>query len=310
MKNKYNIDPDFKKFPLINFSFSQLSLAFFNSLLMVDRLLHKPPADIKLNKQKIVSQDGSPFKIITMTPHNLRKNAPALIYCHGGGFALTYGGTHLQIAEHYASGADCVVIFVDYRLAPKHPFPSGFDDCYAALQWTIENANQLGIDTSRIAVGGDSAGGALAAGIAQKARDEGLANLCAQLLIYPVLDYRCDTPSATHFVDTPLWNAGSNRKMWQTYLSRYATDTIPDYASPGYGKLDDLPLSYIEPAEFDPLRDEAINYAHKLQQQGIKTILNQTHGTIHGFDVNPSSAISKEAFAARIHFLQEAFAQL
>ena len=116
---------------------------------------------------------------------------------------------------------------------PKHPFPAGFDDSYATLEWLVQSADKLGVDTSRIAVGGDSAGGALAAGVAQKSRDEPLVPLCAQLLVYPVLDNTCSTASATDFIDVPLWNAKSNRHMWDVYLSHYPGGEAPPLRSTG-----------------------------------------------------------------------------
>ncbi|NQX87760.1 MAG: alpha/beta hydrolase [Halioglobus sp.] len=241
-----------------------------------------------------------------MTPRGLTHPAPALIYYHGGAFAITYSSLHLKNCERYAEEAGCVVVFVDYRLAPRHPFPAGFDDSYRSLEWVVANAAELGIDTDHIAVGGDSAGGALAAGVAQKTRDHQLVSLCAQLLIYPVMDNTCSTPSAKDFVDVPLWNAISNRNMWKMYLGD-SGGQAPAYAVPGHGDLLALPLSYIETAEFDPLRDEGLQHAADLSERGIEVILNETKGTIHGYDGSVASDISHRAVLARINFLKKAF---
>ena len=307
MNNKYNIHPDFQKLPAITLKFSPFLTGLLNGMMIIQRALGKRSPTIEVARHRVASSHGGHFNIITMTPHTVSKSAPVLVYYHGGAFALTYGKIHLQNVERYASETGCIVVFVDYRLAPKHPFPCGFNDCYTALQWTLEQAESLGIDKQRIVVGGDSAGGALAAGVAQKARDEKLIELCGQLLIYPVLDYRCDTESATQFVDTPLWNATSNRRMWQMYLSAYPAGDIPDYASPGHGTLTQSPLTYIETAEFDPLRDEALHYARALQQQAIELTLNETKGTVHGYDGIATSASSQQAIASRIAFLKQAF---
>jgi acetyl esterase/lipase len=264
---------------------------------------------LAVDNHRISRADGSHLKVFTMTPPGLDGSAPALVYYHGGGFGLTYASLHLRNCERYANEAGCVVVFVDYRLAPKHPFPGGFDDCYTALEWTIQNAGSLGVDTRRIAVGGDSAGGALAAGVAQKARDEHLINLCAQFLVYPVLDNNCSTPSATEFVDTPLFNAISNRNMWQVYLAPYRDAEIPPYAAPGHGQLHDLPLTYVETAEFDPLRDEGLSHANSLKEQGVAVVLNATRGTVHGYDANAKSDIAQRSLLERIEFLTTAFNQ-
>jgi acetyl esterase/lipase len=144
--------------------------------------------------------------------------------------------------------------------------------------------------------------------VAQKSRDEKLIKLCAQLLIYPVLDNTCSTPSATEFVDVPVWNARSNRHMWDMYLSRYRETAIPAYAAPGHGQLHHLPMTYVETAEFDPLRDEGLSYIAALQQQGIEVFINETKQTVHGYDAMAKSEISKRSMLARIAFLNQAFA--
>jgi acetyl esterase/lipase len=307
MPSKYDIHPDFAKFPVFTFKFSAPIVWLMNLLIRVTRWLGKRSFDLATENHTLISADGSHFKVMVMTPHTVQRPAPVLLYYHGGGFALSYASNHLANCERYANEAHCVVVFVDYRLAPQHPFPSAFDDCYAALEWVVKESHSLGIDTSRIVVGGDSAGGALAAGVAQKARDEQLATLCGQLLIYPVLDNNCSTPSATDFVDVPLWNAISNRRMWEMYLSRYARDTTPDYAAPGHGELRDLPLSYVETAEFDPLRDEGLNYIAALRAENIEVVANETRQTIHGYDGNAKSSIARQSMLERIQFLQKAF---
>jgi acetyl esterase len=309
MKKKYDIHPDFAKFPVITLKFGALTLWLINTLMKLQCFFVKRSLKLSVADHRIARADGSGVTVLTMTPHGLAKPAPALIYYHGGGFGITYSSLHLQNCERYANEAGCVVVFVTYRLAPKHPFPAGFDDSYAALEWVLQQADHLGIDTSRIAVGGDSAGGALAAGVAQKARDEGLAPLCAQLLVYPVLDNTCSTPSATDFIDVPLWNAKSNRHMWNMYLSRYPDPEAPPYAAPGHGLLQNLPLSYVETAEFDPLRDEGLKHISDLKEQGVEVVVNETKQTIHGYDGNTKSDIARRSMRERIAFLKQSFAQ-
>lgn len=308
MNMKYDIHPDFARFPVITLKFGALALWFINLLMKVQCFFVRRSLKLAVESHSIQRPDSSRLKIFTMTPPGLEKPAPALLYYHGGGFGITYTGLHLQNCERFALEAGCIVVFVDYRLAPKHPFPGGFDDCYTALEWVIREAGTLGIDPRRIAVGGDSAGGALAAGVAQKCRDENLVRLCGQLLIYPVLDNTCSTESATDFVDTPLWNAISNRHMWAMYLSQYPTGETPPYAAPGHGQLQNLPLSYVETAEFDPLRDEGLAHATALQQQGVEVVINETKQTVHGYDGMAKSGIAKRSMLDRIEFLKKSFA--
>lgn len=307
MPAKYDIHPDFAKIPSITFRFSAPIMWLINSLMKMQRKFARRELALDCKTLALASADGGHFDVLVMTPHNLDKPAPALLYYHGGAFAMSYASMHIDSCERYANDAGCVVVFVDYRLGPKYPFPNGFDDCYAALAWVVREAGRLGVDISRIAVGGDSAGGALAAGVAQKARDEKLVALCGQLLIYPVLDNTCSTPSATEFVDVPLWNAISNRRMWAMYLSRYRQGELPPYAAPGLGQLQGLPLSYVETAEFDPLRDEGRNYIGALRAQGVEVIANETRQTIHGYDGVATNAIAQKSMLERIRFLQQAF---
>jgi acetyl esterase len=307
MTNKYAIHPDFQRFPVVTFKFNVLLLWLINIVMKVQCFFVRRSLKLTVDNHRIVSADGSSVKAFTMTPHGLTKPAPALIYYHGGGFAMTYVGLHLHNCERYANEAGCIVVFVDYRLAPRHCFPGGFDDSYTTLDWVVREADNLGIDVHRIAVGGDSAGGALAAGVAQKARDEHLVNLCAQLLIYPVLDDSCSSPSATDFTDTPLFNAVSNRYMWDVYLGEQRAGETPPYAAPGKGHLQDLPLSYVETAEFDPLRDEGQSYASKLRAQGTEVVSNNTTQTVHGYDGVEKSALAKQSMLQRIAFLNKAF---
>jgi acetyl esterase len=306
MNRKYDIHPDFARFPVLTFKFNALLLWFINTLTRIMCFFAWRSLKLVVDQHHIARTDGSRLKVATLTPHGLAKPAPVLIYYHGGGFAITYSTLHINNCARYAIEAGCIVVFVEYRLAPKYPFPGGFDDCYAALEWVVQQADSLGIDASRIAVGGDSAGGALAAGVAQKARDQTLVNLRAQLLIYPVLDNTCSTRTATEFVDVPLWNAISNRRMWEMYLSRYPKGETPPYAAPGHGRLIDLPLSYVETAEFDPLRDEGMNHVSALQQAGVEVIVNATRQTVHGYDGMAKSELSRHSMLLRIAFLKNA----
>lgn len=308
VKNSYDIHTDYQKLPRVTFSFKGWIVALLNFIMVVTRLFTRGKSKLTLHKESINRPDGSALRIIRMVPPEPSTPMPCLLYYHGGGFALTYGAPHLKLCQRYASEAGCTVIFVDYRLMPRHPFPAGADDCYLALEWALDNAQRLGIDPTRIAVGGDSAGGALSASVSQMSLDRGVAKLCAQMLIYPVTDMDCKTRSAIEFTDTPIFNSVSNRRMWEAYLCNYAAGECPDYASPIHREnFTGLPPAYVEAAQFDPLHDEGVAYAQRLSGAGVAVELNDTKGTVHGYDAATKSVLGEDAIARRVAYLKAAF---
>ena len=308
-KTQYAMHEDYKKIPSFNFPFNRLAVGLVNGFLAWDRYRSKSSADARVERreQEIATRDGDSFKLIIMRPKGLTDSCPAVLYYHGGAFAFSYASMHLQSCERYAVEANCCVVVVDYRLGPSKPFPSGFDDCYQTLEWVRENADELKIDSIRIAVMGDSAGGGLSAGVAQKALDNSVP-LCAQILIYPTLDYECKTTSATEFADTPIWNAGSNRNMWKMYLKNTSADAPPAYAAPGHrDNLVGLAPAYVETAEFDPLHDEGAEYAERLKEQGVEVEYNPTSGTIHGYEMAAKNPETIRSMKERIAYLLKRF---
>jgi acetyl esterase/lipase len=240
--------------------------------------------------------DAPVVPIRIYTPKASGTPLPALVYFHGGAFVI--GDMYLEEYRCLRLAADggCVVVSVDYRLAPENPFPAGVEDCYCALTWVGAHAKDLGVDVDRTAVGGASAGGALAAAVAQMARDRNGVPLAMQLLIYPVIDDRMETASMKAFSATPVWNSGSNARMWDHYLGA-KRDYVSNYAAPGRSTdLSDLPPAYVMTAEFDPLRDEGIAYAQRLMQAGVPAELHCFAGACHGFDLlAPAIDLSRRA---------------
>ncbi|GAA4672761.1 alpha/beta hydrolase [Pseudonocardia yuanmonensis] len=208
---------------------------------------------------------------------------PAIVYFHGSGWVIL----NIEICDPsmraLANDTDCIVVAVNYQKAPEHKFPVPFNDAWATTCWVAEHAEELGIDPARIAVGGDSAGGNLAAAVALKARDQGGPPLAYQLLVYPATDHDVDKPSAVQNAEGYLLQRESMRWFWGHYLDG-ATDE-PDWrASPlRAGTLADLPPALVVTAEFDPLRDDGRLYADRLRAEGVKVTYSEYRGMIHGF---------------------------
>ncbi len=223
---------------------------------------------------------------------------PALLDIHGGGFAVGSIEMEHAFAAQVVRELGVVVVTPEYRLAPEHPFPAGLDDCYATLEWMHAGAEGLGVDPDRIAVGGQSAGGGLAAAVALLARDRGGPQLCFQFLGIPELDHRLETESMRSFVDTPLWNRPSAEVSWRYYLGGDYLGgdggPVSPYASPAIATdLSGLPPAYVTTMEFDPLRDEGISYALRMLQAGIQVELHSFPGTFHGSGLFPDAAVSR-----------------
>lgn len=231
--------------------------------------------------------------------------APTVIYCHSGAFVLGNLDTdHFQCVELAKRGL-CTVISVDYRLAPEYPYPAAADDVFAVLEWAVTSSAALGIDTARLAVAGSSAGGALAARLAQQAADGVAPALVFQLLHQPVLDDR-PMPSKEEFQATPGFDGPAAARMWQYYLG---DERVPLGAVPGRAaELTGVASALITCSELDPLRDEAVDYALRLMWAGVATELHVYPGTCHGFDsLVPQWETSQQLFATQGAALRRAF---
>ncbi len=305
--SKYNIKREF--FPFSHFTppISEKFLAMAVPYMKTPRSIFGDK-ELDVSRHEIESYDGERIECFVMSPKSLGKNAPCLIYIHGGGFVLAAAGYHYKNAMRYAKEVGCKVVFVNYRLAPQNPHPVFFEDSYAAMCWTYGNAEALGIDPSRIGIGGDSAGSALAVGVCMMARDRRHPiKFAFQMLPYPFLDARNESESAKKYTDTPMWNSSLSERIGpMVKVDRDRADYV--YYSPVEAEsFIGLPPAYIETAEFDCLHDDGILYAKKLRDAGVAVTLNETEGTMHGFDIMQNAPTTKAALAKRIAFMKKVF---
>ncbi|MEU6945360.1 alpha/beta hydrolase [Streptomyces sp. NPDC046316] len=230
----------------------------------------------------------------------------AVIWLHGGGFVFGDLDTEHPWATRIALGSGAVVISVDYRRSPEHPFPAALDDTYAVLTWAAEHAADLGIDPERIAVGGHSAGACLAAATALRTRDQQGPPIRFQLLNQPGIDDRQETWSQRNFTDTPWVDRGTLTTVWRHYLGARAATP---YAAPARATdLSGLPPAYVTTAEFDPVRDEGIEYGLRLLQAGVSVELHHYPGTFHGSQTILSAEVSQRQIAELAAVLRRALA--
>jgi acetyl esterase len=211
---------------------------------------------------------------------------PLIVYFHGGGFVICTLEMYDDTCRMLANYSGCAVASVDYRLAPETPFPGPLEDCYAALQSLAGRAAELGVDATRLAVAGDSAGGNLAAATAILARDRKGPALRFQGLIYPCLDPTCNSPSQRAFAEGYMLSRAGMLWFWKQYLQS-AGDSANPVAAPGRGDLTGLPPASLITAEYDPLRDEGEEYADRLRAAGVEVTGRRYLGMIHGFASMP-----------------------
>jgi acetyl esterase/lipase len=253
----------------------------------------------------VVPSPDAPVPVRIYRPAGTGERA-GVLHLHGGAF--TFGSIEMEHATsvRIASEVGAVVVSVDYRLAPEHPFPAGLEDCYTALGWMHDNAQRLGVDRDRIAVFGMSAGGGLAAGVALLARDRGGPSLCFQYLGIPELDDRLETASMRRFTDTPVWYRDAAVLSWSRYL-RGCEEPVSPYAAPARATdLSRLPKAFISTMEFDPLRDEGILYGLRLLEAGVSVELHQYPGTFHGSSLVADADVTRRQAAEQTAVLRRA----
>ncbi len=254
-----------------------------------------PDSDIQVEKRKIKA-NGHHIPLLILKKKNHAGNAPGVLWVHGGGYVtgmkeMVYMGRGESLAKKY----DAVVISVGYRLSGLHPFPQGFDDCYAALLYLKEHATELGIRSDQIMVGGESAGGGMCAALCMKARDTGDVNIAYQMPLYPMLDDR-DTDSSRDN-HAKIWNTRKNHAAWKLYLRKTAKSQTPIYAAPArQTDFSNLPPAYTFVGTAEPFYAETLTFVQRLKNAGVTASVDVYKDMYHAFDMmEPDSAVSQEA---------------
>jgi len=267
-----------------------------------------PNPNVTSEDRMVPGPAGAPdIRVRIYRPVDATGTLPGIYFIHGGGMILGNIEEEDAVASQICERVDAVVVSVEYRLAPEHPYPAPVEDCYAGLVWMARNAGELRFDPDRFSVYGGSAGGGLTIATSMLARDRGFPALRFQMPIYPMIDDRNETPSSHEITDIGLWDRAGNIEAWKWYLG----DGKPDqYAAPARAEdLAGLPPTFIDVGTLDLFRDEDITFAMRLMQAGVPTELHVNPGAYHAAEVfAPECEFSQVIWACRIDALRRALA--
>lgn len=279
---------------------------------LMEAMMSQIPAieGVKTEDRLVAGPTGAPQVPVRIYQPTQRADTllPAMLWIHGGGYVLGNVEQDDVSAKIMALTINCVVVSVEYRLAPENPFPAPLEDCYAALKWLAAHTKELGIDKSRIAIGGASAGGGLTAGLALLTRDRAEVELAYQLLIYPMIDNENVAPASGSLSDHFLWSRDNNIHGWESYLGGSAGKDVSPYAAPSRASdLKGLPSAYIAVGDLDLFLKEDLDYAARLNQAEVATEVHVYPGGYHGFNgFAPEADITKRFNADRDNALKRA----
>ena len=306
MKKLYDVHKDFRSALLLTTPTNWIAVHWINLIYKLGWYLYNKHKEVKVTGYKIKSSDGKKIKVHVYEPPVTLSHNPCMLYYHGGGFMLSISPRTRRRMERYAIEVGCIVVLVDYRLMPRYRYPKAIEDAYSALMWIVDQADGLKIDVNKLAVAGDSAGGFLASVVAHKAAEEERVNICMQILLYPVIDYRIKSESMQKYTDTPIWNAKKNKEMWNKFLRDVSKEN--NFLCPlDYPISDKHPRTYIEVAQFDCLHDEGIIYGQKLRSADVEVDISDVKGGIHGYDNFEYSHLVQELMKKRVYILRKVF---
>jgi acetyl esterase/lipase len=293
------LDPILDQFPDFAFSTESLPQIRATAAAMLAEETAGLPAfpDIDVTDRTVPGPEGAPdVRVLIYVPKDVPRPMPALLWIHGGGYVIGSADGDDASVKALVQQVGCAAVSVDYRLAPETPFPGGIEDCYAALRWLHEGAGELGVDPSRLAIGGASAGGGLAAALGLLARDRAQVPLAFQLLIYPMLDDRTAATKDPHpYTGEFVWTPNSNLFGWWALLGQDpGGDEISPYAAAARAEnLAGLPPTYISVGSLDLFLEEDLEYARRLMRAGVPTELHVYPGAYHGYNMTPTAWVSR-----------------
>ena len=265
----------------------------------------KKPKDLQVTEAWIPRRDGGRQRLMIYRSLHSRAGIPGLLWLHGGGYLMGMPEQDIATYRRLIAASDCVIVAPDYRLGLEAPYPAALDDGYDALLWLKQHADELGVRDDQIAVAGMSAGGGLTAALTLYARDQGEVQIAFQMPLYPMIDDRMNTESATDN-HAPVWNSVSNKVAWQVYLGELYGKDVPPYAAAARS-LDyrGLPPTCTFVGDLEPFRDETLQYVQALKAAGVPVAFELYKGAYHGFDVVvPKAAISRQATAFLMHWFE------
>ncbi|NGY03928.1 alpha/beta hydrolase [Solimonas terrae] len=273
-------------------------------------LAGRRPKDLWTTEVRIPRRDGGEQRLVVYRAREARAGRPAVLWLHGGGYAMGVPEQDVTTYRQLIAAGDCVIVAPDYRLSVEAPYPAALHDCHDALLWLKAHAAELGVRDDQIAVAGMSAGGGLTAALSLYARDRGDVQIAFQLPIYPMIDDRAITESA-RANDAPVWNTAANDVAWRLYLGALHGGDVPPYAAPARADdLHGLPPTCTFVGDLEPFRDETIAYVERLKAAGVPVAFELYPRAYHGFDViAPKAAISRAANAFFVGWFKQALRQ-
>jgi triacylglycerol lipase len=313
MSSRHLIDPELLPglgmMPTLGFSEEMLApTRGMMEAMMAARGAAEEHPEVLSAERSIIGADGNEILLMVHRPRAASGPLPAVLHVHGGGYVIGSARMSVMSNQRTVADAECVVVSVDYRLAPETRHPGPLEDCWAALRWLHDQAGELGIDPARIAVMGESAGGGLAAALALLARDRGGAPIVHQHLIYPMIDDRTGGGDRHPYTGEFVWTPESNRFGWTCLLGPEAGgDSVADYgAAARADDLSGLPPTYLAVGALDLFVDEDVDYARRLIRAGVPTELHVYPGAFHGFDIAVDATVTKTAYRTSLAALRRA----
>lgn len=301
------LDKELRNFGTIMTIFSGLMSE--TMMRLVNKMTGRPKKikekEINIEEKWMTRRDGTKMRICIFKPLSPIRNAPGVLWIHGGGYALGSPEDGISKAKTMIAISDCIVVAPDYRLSLQAPYPAALEDNYDALLWMKEHANELGIREDQLIVGGDSAGGGLTAAVSLLARDQKEVAIAFQMPLYPMIDDRMNSESMKNN-NAPVWDYKSSCVGWKLYLGDlFQTNKVPVYAAAAREtNFDNLPPTITFVGDIEPFRDETILYVENLKKAGVPVDFKLFKGCFHAFEVMcPKAAVSKEA----LDFFEESF---